>query len=454
MDNRFGEQIGLPGNHFLKQQMQESGLEMSILDVFEKVLGAFSARDKAEAAQDAADDKAKYAKEMAKWSWNNLKDKESYAEYDVKLQRLNEENVRKFRDQAALDDYHRKKYIQRFQQKIKIDQYNASELQYAKQIDYNAMGVTLAKEEQSRWLEETLQQASFDTEDMILKHDQELKNIGFKQVEQFLKLAEARDTFGLTSEDLNLKQRSKRAEFAAKSMEGWQKKLQDEGKVRALGQAGRTGRKNRQSVLAMAGQQQAMLNSMVTRSDLSFSIEHRKNLNTYSSASRNVGLQRDILEAESDFASKQFDIGSRKIEATVDSTFAQNKANLLKIDHEHYGANMAAEGRRMSPPIPLDELPPIVIPYASPQVHIADSFVTKEKPPGPVDAPNMRAGASNAFAASMITAVGNAVSMGMNAGMFDGGSATGGVTDIGTTGAGTMSGVNTDTNTYFGTGIA
>ena len=351
--------------------------------IIDDIINAFAARDKARAAQKNADDAADARAEMAEWNWEETKNRESYAQYGVDVNRINEENLRNFTDTISLDKYNRDLYIRDYNYKSQVEEYNKTEQQYAQQIDYNAMSATLARDEQTLWLEEQLQQAAFDTEGLI--------------IDTFNKQRLSRDKFSFTREDLTLKERSKRAEFTEKAMEGWNQKLQAEGKVRALGQAGRTGRKNKQSVLAMSGQMQAMLNSMVTRSDLSFELEHLKNQQTYSN--------------ESDFISKQFSLGQRKTESTIDSAYAQNKANLLRIEHDNYGADMAADNQRLAPPPAYEDLPPITAPYYSPQTHIADAYRTEEKPPGPVGAPNLTAGAGLQMAGTIMSGVAKAGAM-------------------------------------------
>jgi len=341
---------------------------------------AFGNYQSSQASQRHANMTAKQAKEMADYQWGETKNRESYAQFDVDVARINEANLRIFTDQMNLDKYNRELYIRDYNYKSQVEEYNKTELQYAQQIDYNAMSATLARDEQTLWLEEQLQQAAFDTEGLI--------------IDTFNKQRLSRDKFSFTREDLTLKERSKRAEFTEKAMEGWNQKLQAEGKVRALGQAGRTGRKNKQSVLAMSGQMQAMLNSMVTRSDLSFELEHLKNQQTYSN--------------ESDFISKQFSLGKRKTESTIDSAYAQNKANLLRIEHDNYGADMAADNQRLAPPPAYEDLPPITMPYYSPQTHIADAYKTEKKPPGPVGAPNLMAGAGLQMAGTIISGVAKA----------------------------------------------
>jgi len=400
MDNRFGEQIGLPGNHFLKQQMQESGLEMSIvIDPFTAVamgtmilgtgISAFGNMQAADAAQSNANASAKFQKEMADYNWEEKKNQESYNQFDVEVARINEENGRLFTDQMMLDKFNRELYIRDYDYRSLVQEYNKTEEQYARQIDYNAISATLARDEQTIWMDEQLKQASFDYEEILL----ESRSLD-------IKAGRAKDTYALNQSDISLKQRGKRAEFVAKSMEGWQKKLQAEGKARAMGQAGRSGRKNRQSVLAMAGQQQAMLNSMVTRSDLSFANEQLKNSQEYSYARQDIDVERAGV-----------DISLRKNEATIDSAVAQNKANLLRIDHQNYGADMAADNQRLSPPPAYEDLPPIPAPYYSPQTYFADAYRTEKKPPGGPGAPNLTAGVGMQTAGTIISGIGKAAAM-------------------------------------------
>jgi len=387
------------------------GVGLAVLGGFGTIASAVGGYDAKRAAQKNANKQAKAAKEMANYQWGETKNRESYAQFNVDVARINEENLRLYTDQMNLDKYNRELYIRDYNHKSQVEEYNATELQYAQQVDYNAMSATLARDEQSLWLDEQLKQAAFDTEGLILDTEKKYQDIGFQRQEAGIKLRHSQDVFGSTREDISLKQRSKRAEFAEKAMEGWHKKLQDEGKVRALGQAGRTGRKNRQSVLAMAGQRQAMLNSMVTRSDLSFALEHQKNQQQYANSRRQDVLQRSILSAEEAYTGKMFGFGQRKIQASTDSAIAQNRANLLRIEHQNYGADMAADNQRLTPPPAYEDLPPITAPYYMPKTHIADAYRTEEKPPGPVGAPNLTAGANLQMAGTIVSGLAKAAAM-------------------------------------------
>ncbi len=428
-------------------------------------VGAFQS---ASANQQAASANAQQQREMADYQWEETKNQESYNQYSVDVARINEENIRLYTDQMNLDKYNRELYIRDYNYKSQVEEYNTSEQQYAQQIDYNAMAATIARDESTLWLEEQLQEAAFETENLLLetaiKHQDvdyrsqglvletaiKHQDVNFKQQGLSLASRKAQDQFGSTRGDLILKQRSKRTEFAQQAMQTWQQKLQEEGKVRALGQGGRTGRKNRQSILAMSGQLQAMLNSMVTNSDRSFDIEHQKNQQIYADSRRQSALQRNELraetsninqmfgfnqgklEAETSNINQMFGFNQSQIQASSDSAYATNKANLLRIEYENYGADMAADSIRIEPPTHPDDLPEIPVPYYTPRAEIADAYVTGSKPPGPIPAPsgtNSMAMASQIFG-SVAPMIGSGLASGYNmatsgGGPFDYGGQTG-----------------------------
>ena len=369
-------QIGLPGSDQLwKQQLKESGLEThwvtAVATIAGGIFGAIGQNQRARANQKNADRQAKHAKEMAKWEWKETKRRESYAQYELDLARLNEENLRNLTDSMALDKYNRELYIRDYNYKSQVAAYNASEAQYARQLDYNMMGAKLAREEQRLWLEEQQRMLQFQYEEIAYAE------------------AKARDGFDLTRESLTLEHRSKRAEASIKSLEGWLKGLDANAKVRVMGQSGRTRRKNLQSVAMSASMQQAFLNDAVTKSDQAFDVKQRQNYNAYIESRRDAALAK------------------RKTAASWESAVKQNQAKLLRIEYDQYGADMAADSRRMARPGRYEDLPPIPAPYNTPKTHIPDIYKST-KPPGPMGAPNLTAGTGMMMAGSIMGSIGKA----------------------------------------------
>ena len=357
-------QIGLPGSdQFWKQQLNESGLEMNAAawiaggaTVLGGISNWFGGNKAADAAQDAADARAKAAREIWEWQWEENERKEAYEQYKLDISRLNEENLRNLTNQIALDKFNRNLYIRDYEYKSKVEAYNASEGQYAKQLDYNAMGAQLAREEQHNWMLDQRTELQFQYEDIAMD------------------FGKARDLFDITREEITHKHIEKRGEFALKGLEGWLKGMDAEAKVRVFGQAGRTSAKNLQAVAAATGQNQAILNDLATKSDHAFNIKQRENFNTYT------------------YARREAELGERKTAASWDSALRANELALLKIDHEQYGADMAADNRRMAPPPAYSDLPPILAPYEAPETVYPEIF-HQTRSPAPGGAPDVSAGA-------------------------------------------------------------
>ena len=372
------------------------------------IASAVGGHQQAQAAQNAANDRADSAEEMWEWNWEETKRQESYAQYEVDIARINNQTVANFTDQIALDKYNRELYIRDYNYRNEVNAYNKSEQQYAQQIDYNAISATLARDEQALWFDEQLKQAGFDREGLILDTDKKLEDIGYDYTEIANMLGEQRDLFASQRQTLNLKQQFTRAKTSFDIQTNQIKGLQGEGKARAMGQAGRTGRKNRQAALATAGLTQAALVDAITRADSAFDVQRLQNLQKYGYQRLAYDVKEDRLGTLANFTKDMSELGHRKIEATRESAYNRNKINLLKIEHDQYGADMSAENRRLSPPPSYQDLPPIPAPYKTPEVYIPDAYRTGEKPPGPVGAPNMMAGAGLMAAGQIMSSISSA----------------------------------------------
>ena len=452
----------------------------------------------ANAAQDAADDYAEQMEEQWEWNWEETKRREAYAQYLVDIANVNNETAANLQDQMALDSYNQALYIRDYDYQNEVNAFNESEQQFAQQVDYNAIAATLARDEQSLWLDEQIQQIGFDSESLILDTDKKLQELGFKSEEIALdtekklqelgfkseglaldtekklqelgfdysqaanQLGEQRDLFASQRQGLNLKQQQARAKTSFDQQQNRIKGMQDEGKVRAMGQAGRTARKNRQAAVANAGLAQAALVDSITRADSMFNLERQRNTEQYgykrlgaevklgrignlaeftqstaelgqrgiaastasvqstaelgqrgiaastASAQLTAELGQRGIAASTASVQSTAELGQRGIAASMTSAQAKNQANLLRIEHDQYGADMSAEGGRLSPPPAYADLPPIPAPYYTPEVIIPDAYVTENKPPMPPNAPNMTAGVALQAAGSAISSISGA----------------------------------------------
>ena len=103
------------------------------------------------------------------------------------------------------------------------------------------------------------------------------------------------------------------------------KALAKQGKIRSLGTAGRSARKNLQAVLAEQGRAQAHLIDQVTRDETGYQF----------------ALER---------AGKEANFAQRQLQSSMESAGEQYDADNMQIQLQKYSADMAAEGR--IPPTP------------------------------------------------------------------------------------------------------
>ena len=151
--------------------------------IFASAVGAglnwWGSSQQANANQRAANEAAEQARETWDWNWDETRRRESYAQHEVDIARINNETVANFTDQVALDRYNRELFIRDYNYRNEVNAYNETEEQYAQQVDYNAVAATIARDEQSVWLDEQTQQAGFDSEGLILDTDRQLQELGF-----------------------------------------------------------------------------------------------------------------------------------------------------------------------------------------------------------------------------------------------------------------------------------
>jgi len=409
-------------------------------------VSAFGSMQASNAAQSNANDQAKAAKEQWKWNWKDTKDKERYDQFTVDVANKNNENVAVFTDAVSGAKYSRQLAILDFDYINDVNEYNEAEEQYADQIDYNALAAQLAKDEQAVWLQEQLDAVSFDKEEVRKRLAEQRDTIGFDKedvqkdttmklneianeiTDVSNKLGEYKDTYASESENINLMQGKARAETAFQLQQNRLKGLQDEGQARAMGQTGRTARKNQHSALATVGLQSAMLVDALTRADSVFDLQRQQNLQKYSYQRQGVAIQLDTLSDQDQYTRDKLEIAERRLgraETTAEdiadldkrrlnrtkrSAKDKDDANSLRILYDQYGADLAAHGNRLAMPPAYKDLPPVIAPYKAvgQEPIIPDAFKTKSKPPMPPGAPNLTAGVGMMAAGSAMGTIAGA----------------------------------------------
>ena len=262
--------------------------------------------------------------ERWKFDYTQMVNRHDYSVDQFEAQVHNQEQIRQHKNQLAQNAWADKEKMRIFDYQNMVKAYNASVQAYHKQLDYNALAAEIA------------------TNDNTRKYDERLSEIGFKNEDLLMQQAHQ-------GRELTQKIQASRADKNYQYEQVALKGLVKAGKVRSMGQAGRSARKNLQAVLAEQGRAQAQLVDQVTREEL--------------------GYQFALERAGTDANFKQ-----RQLQKSMESAGEQYDADNLQIQLQKYSQDMQAEARiapepqakpQLSKPLDLPK-PNILAPPARP----------------------------------------------------------------------------------------
>ncbi len=183
----------------------------------------------------------------------------------------------------------------------------------------------------------------------------------------------------------SLQRQQQRAESAFNSEKQLVEIMQAAGKAGARGQAGRSAEKTIQSIMAAGGRAQAQLADQITRGDSAYNLTMMgldKSL-IYSEADSQ--LSQSVLDTNAGYADLAYGLGVKERDATKLSIASAYDRAIAKSEFDEYGANLAADAKRMSEP-GFAPLPPK--PLELPRAILMDPML-------PIDLPEVRKGAGS-----------------------------------------------------------
>ena len=229
------------------------------------------------------------------FDYTQMVNSHDFAVDQFEAQGYNQEQIREHKNALAQNEWKDKETMRIFDYQNMVKAYNASIQSYHKQLDYNALA------------------AEISTNDNTRKYNERLTEIGFKNED--LLMAQAHQGRELTN-----KIQASRADKNYKYDQVALKSLANQGKVRAMGQAGRSARKNLQAVLAEQGRAQSQLVDQITREE--------------------TGYQFALERAGTEANFKQ-----RQLQKSMESSGDQYEADNMQIALQKYSADMGAESR-------------------------------------------------------------------------------------------------------------
>ena len=240
----------------------------------------------------------------------------------------NAEAIREHKNAVATKEWVDKEKMRIFDFNNQVEAYNASIASYEQQLDYNALALELSTYDNNR------------------KHNERLQEIGFKNEERLMNL-------GFNKRDLNRKLKGQKQALAQKAQGSMLEGLQKAGAAMATGQAGRSARKNFQSILAQQGSVQAALTDQLILEETGYHFALEK------------------AEKGSNFAGRQ-------LKESMSSAVNEWEANQNQLRLQKLSADMAAEDKLAPTPVEPPPLsPPLDLP--KPNITTPPQMITKDQ---------------------------------------------------------------------------
>jgi hypothetical protein len=188
-----------------------------------------------------------YASRLGRWEFDytQIQNKVDYGLDQFEANAFNQEQIRAAKNKAAQNEWAFEEKMRIFDYQNQVQAYNSSVQAFHKQLDYNALAAEIA------------------TNDNTRKYNERLTEIGFKNEDLLM-------TTGFQARDLTRKLGDSKAEKAYNYQAVAIKGLAKQGKVRATGQAGRSARRNIQSILMEQGRAQGQLVDQITRDEAGY----------------------------------------------------------------------------------------------------------------------------------------------------------------------------------------
>jgi len=262
-----------------------------------------------------------YEYDLAKheYDWQEMQDTYQHKKDAFDMQVWNQNQNIDYREQMAVEEYNHKLAMRDFDYNNQIAAYNASVESYHKQLDYNNLAHEITSSDNTR------------------AYNEKLTGIGFQNEELINKLNDAVQDFGLNVKGLDQAKKAKDAELAGKAQELGRKQVTAAGAQAAMGQAGRSARKNMQAQLAAFGMQQAALVDTLEREGAS------------------MGLQWDQQNAQLGKVTTATELGQRQLAESMKSAGAQYESDIQHAAMQKYSADIQAE----SAIAPVPQEPPL-----------------------------------------------------------------------------------------------
>ena len=335
-------------------------------------------------AYDAANDARDYAMESEQLAYNDAVLGNTIQQRNINQQLL-------YQEYTAKREWDHEVRQRESEYNSQIAAYNKSERLYGAQVDLNQYARKMAMESAAAVQAERLDAVKFQGMEADLKLSQTKSDIDQQRAGLDLSMIKQRQEINTRQMAATLQNQQRRAEAAFGSERQLVELMQAAGKTEARGGAGRTASKNIQSIMAAGGRAQAQLADQITRGDSAYNLEMMGLDKSLIYGEAEYQLQGTALTSKAAYADLAHGLGIKQREATSASIRSAYGRALKKAEFDEYGANLAADAKRMSKP-GFADLPPK--PLELPRPILLDPMLPREHPEVRKGAGSMGAGAA------------------------------------------------------------
>ena len=214
------------------------------------ILGFLGGRKQDAINEEIAQAQWEMSKAQHTFNWQEAQDAYWYQVESNDLAEFNLETTRKWKHQTAINEWIDADKQRLFDYSNQIDTYNASLEAMDRQLGYNTTAANLAVNASKRAYQDELTLMGYQLEDIARTERRKERDVGLKRKDlKQQKTTLVKDT-NLARQQFKNELASQRAQNKSKMHEATIKSLEAEGKIRAMGQAGRSTRKSIVSNLA------------------------------------------------------------------------------------------------------------------------------------------------------------------------------------------------------------
>ena len=310
----------------------------------------------------------KLAKQQWEFNWQEARDAYEFALEDIAVAEFNLEQKRKYEAQTEINKWIDDDKLRMFDYNNQVQAYNASVQAMDKQLQFNDIVAELNSNAAKRAYSEKLLLMGFQLEGLDITEDKVERTIEFKRKELLEQRRQTLAEADLTEEGYKLALKGKVQELTGKLDDSKAKTLEAIGTRMALGQTGRSSRKNILTLLAAQQKVEYAITETLNNAHSNYTL----NLSKLSEQTIGKGKVLDLNDQktldELYNTRVDTDFQRQQLNEQLRSTNLQYEADIEKRKLDAYSADEKARGLLAAKPVltpelskPLTQPKPIIV---------------------------------------------------------------------------------------------